>query len=73
MNSLCVDHKYIYGGVRYRVTNENYPGSGGKLRIYAEWFYCNRCLKERLIYLDHDDLSYNPPQFNATPMRRTDG
>lgn len=65
--SLC-DHKFLYGGVKYKVQQ---APRGGTQYAYFDWFYCEKCLKEKLISLDSTSAAgYAAPLFNAIPARK---
>lgn len=62
------EHKWVYAGIVYELSEHKLPGSGAHRIIYSESFFCERCLGRRFLKLPHsEDNSYSKPNFNATP------
>lgn len=61
------DHKYVYGGVKYKV-DHSVLSHGARPINYYDWFYCEKCLHNTYNLLVHATTTYSKPDFNATPM-----
>ena len=67
MNLSDCDHKFIHGGGKYEVQEWKLPGSGAQSVYYYDWFYCERCLKDRYKELETETDTYSKILFGATP------
>ena len=65
---MTCDHKFIYGGVKYKVASMHLPGTSARPVYYYDWFYCERCLERKYKKLVIEATSYDDLKFNATPM-----
>lgn len=63
------DHKFVYGGVKFKVGHDHLPGTSAKPVTYYDWFYCEKCLENQYIRLSRSGNTYEPVEFNATPYR----
>ncbi len=62
------DHKFSYGGVKYEDGKHSLPGGRAKSRTYFDWFFCERCLKEKYNALGIlNENTYCEVLFDATP------
>lgn len=64
---MC-DHKFIYGGIKYKDSTWPLPGTGAHERSYFDWFYCEKCTGDKLKELNFKSTTYEKPEFNATPL-----
>ncbi len=60
------EHLYVFAGVAFDYVGR-VPGSGANIRAYYNWFFCDKCLRNKYHRLDYSDDSYSKIQFNATP------
>ena len=67
-NDKCKDteHKYVYGGVKFRLKNQHHTNA--RLRIYYDFFFCERCANTKLVELMYTDNTYSDLSYNATPI-----
>jgi len=65
---ISCDHKFVYGGVKYRRYENADLGLRAWLIYYYDWFYCERCLKQMYEKLNIKANTYEPILFNATPI-----
>jgi hypothetical protein len=68
MGSEC-DHKFMYQGVKFSVSDRFVPGSGARVRDYFDFYVCEKCLGGELRPLDCSDDTYQIVKFDATPVR----
>jgi len=61
------EHEYTYRGIGFSLGHE-LPGSSARERMYFDIYFCNKCLLQRRLQLDHTDSSYAPPAFGAVPL-----
>lgn len=64
---MICKHKFIYGGVKYHISNEKLPGSGAQYVFYFDWFYCEKCLEYEYRRLKEYTNTYQELAYNATP------
>lgn len=65
---MC-EHKFVYGGIKYKEETYPLPGTGARKRTYFDWYYCEKCLEKKFEELNFEDNSYGKVQFNASPLR----
>lgn len=66
-------HKIVYGGIKYRNSKINIPGSGAVRRHYFYWFFCEKgCGFKLFEKLDFQNSSYDNVAFGATPVSSSD-
>lgn len=61
------DHKFIYGGVKYKDGQTSMAGTGAREREYFDWFFCEFCLENKFTRLNYESDTYAKVEFNATP------
>jgi hypothetical protein len=61
-------HRFVYGGVKFSLSDYPIPGGGAYLRHYQDWFYCEKCLENQYRSLNFTDNSYQSIKFNAIPL-----
>jgi len=66
------EHKFVYGGARYKVDDNPRPGTGSHYRYYYDWFFCEKCLESRYERLAFLDTTYDKVALNALPRRITE-
>ena len=62
------EHKFVYGGVRYKDEGQA-PGSGAHIFSYWEYYFCEKCMKVQLFELPGRTNSYQPIMYDASPLR----
>ena len=62
------EHNYQYGGLKYRDTGDNLPGSGATRIEYFDVYYCTRCLNEQRKPVQRMTNSYQKPLEGSTPL-----
>lgn len=60
-------HKFVYGGVKFKAESYAMSGTSAHARYYYDWFYCEKCLKNHYKMLSERDNTYGPVLFGATP------
>lgn len=60
-------HSFVYGGIRFEITDLLLPGSGARYVYYYDWFYCPTCLANRYQKLSIETNTYEPVRYGATP------
>ncbi len=63
----CTEHNYEYQGTVYWEAEWPRPGSSARDRIYADKFFCTRCLQTKLINEREHGNSYQPPLAGTLP------
>ena len=63
------EHNYVYGGVKYKISDYKLAGSGAQPVFYFDWFYCSKCAESIYKELPHFDNehTYSNIKYNATP------
>ena len=63
------EHKFVYGGIKYKDGLYSLPGTGAHSREYFDWFYCEKCLENKYVELSKRGDTYSL-WFDAKPMGR---
>ncbi len=67
MDQEQCQHKYIYAGIKFKLTNLSHSNS--QKRTYYDFFFCEKCAKQILKELAGGDNTYSDVQYNATPIQ----
>lgn len=61
------EHDFVFKGLVYSHSEHNMPGSGAKERIYADAYYCRKCLHHTYRNARVIGNSYCKIEFGAIP------
>lgn len=66
MANTC-EHRFVFGGLRYKHGGWPLPGTGAEPRYYFDWMFCERCCESRYLNQREIGTSYDAVIGGATP------